>query len=416
MYNYYQFLKDKKNHISADKTEIKQEKVNLEHQLHNEDLNYNHNIRLKEFLHQIWKSPIIVGSTKIEKKPKEEKPKGVQSIVSLLKFKIDDIKKKTNKLDKLPESVKFVDDYYKKELDKIKEDKIKQERERLERKNKKDEDLLINPVSGNEFFGSITKTINNQVISTRNPMINKKKDKKPKFIKSMDLSNTNTNYHSNKTYFQAIKTLACSTTDLQDRINIEKFKNQKLLKNNQNTSIPQANKRKRSSTLSQHNLKRISFYSENYIPTNKNFNYKQNHEVENFISDLKSSVPEITKINPALLDLKVDYYDDVNTAYMNDYDKEKFSSSNLAQLKKLFSTERMSYYDKLFKSKALKSNNPFSSMLKTDPKKYFKVFSVMEAKPSNKGNDTLEIDGKKYNYTEIKQISKKLLKICRVIE
>lgn len=418
MFNLYQFKKNKKDSEYDKRRSVKEEKQLLEHKLLNEDLNFNHNVKIRDFIHQIWKNPIVIGDKKIEKEEMNNVDAAGFSFISLLKGKISSLKK-INKLDHLPENVKFIDEQYKKELSKLREEKRLKEENKRRKKEEDTSHLVANPVEGNMFFGTITKEINNlSKSSVIKPQLNSKEHRKPK-VYSVDLSKYNLNENKKyRTYFQSVKTLACSTSDAQDRINIEKFKTQKYFNS---TQAQKKVSKGQSGSLSLHNLRKISFYAEpmekpKFTSKNRNYNYKQTNEIEHLVNDLKATVPEITKVSPPLLDLKADYYDDINTAYMNEYDREKFSPENLEKIKKMFAVEKTSYYDKLFKSKALRKSNPFSQMIQKDPKKYFKVFSVVDAKPITKGNETMDIDGKKYNYTEIKQISKVLLRKCRVIK
>lgn len=438
MYNFYQYNKTSKEKLEEIKKSLQNEKTQFFHNLKNEDLKYNHNIRLKKFLHQLIKSPVIIGEKKVEKE-KEKNEEEKFSLSNIIKHEMKKYDKRVNN-SLQSEAIRFTDEYYKKELEKIKLEKKKKEEEKSKKRG--DDDFILNSLGGNKFYGSITNEIFNQVKdkSQENPNMTKKKKGNIMKNKRFEASEDDLKY---KTYFQSIKTIALSKVDQQDKINIEKFKTKRkydrinaieesssmqVLETNTNKKEKKSESSRHKPVLSQHNLKRISMYSSDDYDLNdgsisekrkvsifKNYNYKQNKEIEKYVLNLKASVPEVIKINPSLLDLKVDYYDNVNVAYINEYDKEKYSQENLMNIKKLFHRDRITYYDKLFKSKAMKKNSIFTNMLHDDPKKYFKVFSAIEAQPINKGNEMLEIDGKSYSYNEIKQISKVLLRKCRVI-
>lgn len=249
--------------------------------------------------------------------------------------------------------------------------------------------------------------------------------------------NVNTYYNTKKTYFNALKEVSCSQLDYYD--NYKNHNNNNNNKNVCNNYPKNLNKQIYSYSKSKHKDK---------IPQ-----YTQNKEIENLMSEIKCISTDINKTNPMLMDFNNKYnlhnlevYDsskrynknlsknsksNLDKAYQDTlnkadkkYENKKYLTQNLKYIREMFEGPKGNYYNILFKSTKLKDanfiKNNISKCLLNKNKKSIVDNNIKSNDSDNeiliKNNENMiKIEGKFYKHDDIKLISKKLLKKCRVI-
>lgn len=410
MFNIHQYKKKIKDQKHFEKNKIAETKEKLDHLILNEELAFHYNTRVKKFLFKVVNNPIEMS----ESKPKEEKSNVKDnSIVSVLKFKINDLENRSNyALNKISEKAKFSDAYYNEGLERLrleKEAKLKAEQDK-----KKNLQLRNQMMKQAETNASLLNGHNSMINNTKESFSkgNKSKSKSLEFCYSTASLLTSEPKH---TYFNGLKKIAYCTTDALEKINRERFLSVRQMK------IEEA-KQLQPALSHEYLLKYASPQRQRSLRKSGNFSpYRQTLDIRKKILELKQTIPEVTSHNPMLMELREEYYRHETDLMSSEFDKEKFTEQNIRKIRGMIENKRETYYDKLFKSSKLKmkgfveSKNSNRTILSTDPKKYFEVIKGIEMPQKEKGLDYVNIDGKYYKYNELKQISKKVLKKCNLL-